>query len=153
MGSIDGERRFSLDQFARVAELKQELEVLKEENSRLKGLVVRLSETIIRNVSRARHICAAPDSNFQLRQNASFIEQGCADLSSDSTDQNHSFTPNPRRASPSLRPDLSFRYTHGFKIVLVGSIQDMEPYSLRARRLLHERDHALGSTVISRIDK
>jgi hypothetical protein len=58
MGSIDGERRFSLDQFARVAELKQELEVLKEENSRLKGLVVRLSETIIRNVSRARHICA-----------------------------------------------------------------------------------------------
>src|SRR6202795_1955933 len=59
---------------------------------------------------------SAPDSNFlcrllQLRQNASFIEQGCADFSSDSTDRNHSFTPDPRRASPSLRPDLSFRYT------------------------------------------
>src|SRR5712664_2411207 len=59
---------------------------------------------------------SAPDSNFlcrllQLRQNASFIEQGCADVSSDSTDRNHSFTPDPRRASPSLRPDLSFRYT------------------------------------------
>jgi hypothetical protein len=56
------------------------------------------------------------DSNFlcrllQLRQNASFIEQGCADFSSDSTDRNHSFTLDPRRASPSLRPDLSFRYT------------------------------------------
>jgi hypothetical protein len=50
MGSIDCERRFSLDQFARDAELKQELEVLKKENSRLKNLVVRLSETIIRNV-------------------------------------------------------------------------------------------------------
>ena len=48
---------------------------------------------------------------LQLRQNASFIEQGCADFSSDSTDRNHSFTPDPRRASPSLRPDLSFRYT------------------------------------------
>jgi hypothetical protein len=59
---------------------------------------------------------SAPDSNFlcrllQLRQNASFIEQGCADFSSDSTDRNHSFTLDPRRASPSLRPDLSFRYT------------------------------------------
>ena len=44
-------------------------------------------------------------------QNASFIEQGCADFSSDSTDRNHSFTPDPRRASPSLRSGLSFRYT------------------------------------------
>ena len=59
---------------------------------------------------------SAPDSNFlcrllQLRQNASDVAQGCADFSSNSTDRNHSFTPNPRRASPSLRPDLSFRYT------------------------------------------
>jgi len=49
MERIEGKRRFSHDQFARDAELKQELEVLKKENSRLKGLVVRLSETIIRN--------------------------------------------------------------------------------------------------------
>jgi hypothetical protein len=58
MERIEHKRRFSHDQFTRDAELKQELEVLKKENSRLKGLVVRLSETIIRNVSRARHICA-----------------------------------------------------------------------------------------------
>ena len=50
MGSVDSERRFSLDQFARDPELKQELEVLKKENSRLKGLVIQLSEAIIRNV-------------------------------------------------------------------------------------------------------
>ncbi len=59
---------------------------------------------------------SAPVSNFlcrllQLRQNASVVAQGCADLSSDSTDRNHSFTPDPRRASPSLRSGLSFRYT------------------------------------------
>jgi transposase InsO family protein len=47
----------------------------------------------------------------QLRQNASVVAQGCADFSSDSTDRNHSFTPDPRRPSPSLRPGLSFRYT------------------------------------------
>jgi hypothetical protein len=59
---------------------------------------------------------SAPDSNFlcrllQLRQNASVVAQGCADFSSDPTDRNHSFTPDHRRASPSLRPGLSFRYT------------------------------------------
>src|SRR3954447_25888274 len=59
---------------------------------------------------------SAPDSNFlcgllQLRQNASVVAQGCADFSSDSTDRNHSFTLDPRRPSPSLRPGLSFRYT------------------------------------------
>src|SRR6476469_6207794 len=48
---------------------------------------------------------------LQLRQNASVVAQGCADFSSYSTDRNHSFTPDPRRASPSLRPGLSFRYT------------------------------------------
>jgi transposase InsO family protein len=47
-----------------------------------------------------------------LRQNASVVTQGCADFSSDSSDRNHSFTTHPRRASPSLRPGLSFRYTH-----------------------------------------
>jgi hypothetical protein len=50
MEGIEGARRFSHDQFALDGELWQELEVLKKENSRLKGLVVRLSETIIRNV-------------------------------------------------------------------------------------------------------
>jgi hypothetical protein len=60
---------------------------------------------------------SAPGSYFlcrllQLRQNASVVAQGCADVSSDSTDRNHSFTPDPRRTSPSLRPGLSFRYTH-----------------------------------------
>src|SRR3984893_11344487 len=59
---------------------------------------------------------SAPDSKIirrllQLRQNASVIGQGCADFSSDSSDRNHSFTPDPRRASPSLRPGVSFRYT------------------------------------------
>src|ERR1700737_1067667 len=59
---------------------------------------------------------SAPDSNFlcrllRLGRNASVVAQGCTDFSSDSTDRNHSFTPAPRRASPSLRPGLSFRYT------------------------------------------
>jgi hypothetical protein len=61
---------------------------------------------------------SAPDSKIirrllQLRQNASVFAQGCADFSSDSSDRIHSFTPDPRRASPSLRPSLSFRYTTG----------------------------------------
>lgn len=47
---IDRERRSSLDQFSRDAELEQKLEVLMKENSRLKVLVARLSEMIIRNV-------------------------------------------------------------------------------------------------------
>jgi hypothetical protein len=64
---------------------------------------------------------SAPDSKIirrllQLRQNASVIAQGCADFSSDSSDRIHSFTPDPRRASPSLRPSLSFRYTHVFAL-------------------------------------
>ena len=59
---------------------------------------------------------SAPDSKIvrrllRLRQNASVFAQGCADFPSDSSDRNHSFTPDPRRASPSLRPGLSFRYT------------------------------------------
>jgi hypothetical protein len=50
MGSIECKRRLSHDQLARDAELKQKLAVLKKENRRLKGLIVRLSETITRNV-------------------------------------------------------------------------------------------------------
>src|SRR5271169_410770 len=55
----------------------------------------------------------APDSKIilrllQLRQNPSVFAQGCADFPPDSSDRNHSFTPDPRRASPSLRPGLRF---------------------------------------------
>jgi len=39
-------------------------------------------------------------------------------FSSDSTDRNHSFTPDPRQASPSLPPDLSFRYTQVMLILV-----------------------------------
>ena len=60
---------------------------------------------------------SAPDSKIIRRllqhcQNASVFAQGCAYFPPDSSDRNHSFTPDPRRASPSLRPGLSFRYTH-----------------------------------------
>jgi hypothetical protein len=60
---------------------------------------------------------------LQLRQNTSVSAQGCADFSSDSSGRNDSFTPSPRGASPSLRSDLSFRYTQdGFSnLILVGS--------------------------------
>ena len=39
------------DQFDRDIQLKRALDVLEKENRQLKGLVVRLSETIIRNVT------------------------------------------------------------------------------------------------------
>src|ERR1700736_612631 len=63
-----------------------------------------------------RRGASAPDSKIirrlrQLRQNASVFAQGSADFSPGSADRNHSFTPDPRWASPSLRPRLSFRYT------------------------------------------
>src|ERR1039458_55546 len=63
-----------------------------------------------------RWFFVAPDSKIirrllQLRQNASVFAQGCADFSSDSSDRKHSFKPDSWRASPSLRPDLNFRYT------------------------------------------
>src|SRR5258706_11959473 len=51
-------------------------------------------------------------------QNAPVVGQGCADFSSDSTDRNHSFTPDPRWPSPSSRPGLSFRYTQ--QVLLTG---------------------------------
>jgi hypothetical protein len=61
---------------------------------------------------------SAPDSKIirrllQLRENASVFAQGCADFSPNSSNRNNSFTPNPRRTSPSLRPGLSSRYTQG----------------------------------------
>jgi hypothetical protein len=79
---------------------------------RLIGLIRRecLDHIIVSGEAHLRRILI-PMPLLQLRQNASLIEQGCADFSSDSTDRSHSFTPDPRRASPSLRPDLSFRYT------------------------------------------
>jgi hypothetical protein len=50
-----------------------------------------------------------------LADNASVVAQGCADFSFDSTDRNYSFTPDPRRASPSLCPGFGFRYTQVLK--------------------------------------
>jgi hypothetical protein len=78
----------------------------------------------------------APDSKIirrllQLRQNASVFAQGCADFPSDSSDRNHSFTPDPRRASPSLRPGLSFRYTQSFFAAYVTIVGCMILYGLR----------------------
>jgi hypothetical protein len=49
--SIDREQGSSFDRLALDADKKQELEVLRRENSRLKDLVVRLSETVIKNVT------------------------------------------------------------------------------------------------------
>src|SRR6202022_385376 len=49
--------------------------------------------------------------------------------------------------------EASERGEGGFKFVVVGSIQDMEPYSLRTCRLLHEWDRALGSAMVFRIYK
>ncbi len=42
------------DQFDRDIQLKRALDVLEKENRRLRSLVVRLSETIIRNVTTGR---------------------------------------------------------------------------------------------------
>jgi hypothetical protein len=70
-------------------------------------------ECLDTSLSRARHTCAGflfpmPPTTTPSER---IVAQGCADFSSDSTDRNHSFTPDPRWASPSLRPGLSFRYT------------------------------------------
>src|ERR1700736_6632942 len=49
------------------------------------------------------HIIVSGEAHLrriQLRQNASVVAQVCADFSSDSTNRNHSFTPDPRWASP-----------------------------------------------------
>src|SRR6202051_1911235 len=75
----------------------------------------------------------APDSKsirrlLQLRQNASVF---APDFPSYSSDRNHSFTPDPRRASPSLRPGLSFRYTQSFFAAYVTIVGCMILYGLR----------------------
>jgi len=57
------------------------------------------------------HLRRIPKSYADYYNSASVFAQGCADFSFDSSDRNHSFKPNPRRASPSLHPGLSFRYT------------------------------------------
>src|SRR5665647_479859 len=48
---------------------------------------------------------------LQLRQNASILEQGCADHSPNSANRKYQITRHPWRTSPPLRPSLSFRYT------------------------------------------
>src|ERR1700739_1272026 len=50
---------------------------------------------------------------LQQFQNASILEQGCAGFSSGSANRKHQITRHPCRASPPLRPSLSFRYTQG----------------------------------------
>src|SRR5664279_1957742 len=72
--------------------------------------VLRHQLIVLRRKLRGRVQFANSDRWFfvQLRQNASVFAQGCANFSSDSSDRNHSFTPNLRRASPSLCPSLSF---------------------------------------------
>jgi AraC-like DNA-binding protein len=92
----------------------------------------------------------------EVCKNASVVAQGCADFSSDSTDRNHSFTPDPRWASPSLRPGLSFRYTQDLgrdmsravaRMLVVycrrpggqlqySSLLELDPASDRIRRVL-----------------
>jgi hypothetical protein len=47
----------------------------------------------------------------QQYETPSLPEQGCSYLASYSANRKHSITRHPRRASPSLRPGLSFRYT------------------------------------------
>src|SRR6266568_141841 len=61
-----------------------------------------LDHVIIRSEAHLRRI---------LKSYASVTEQRCAGLPPASADWNHSFTPDTRRASPPLRPGLSFRYT------------------------------------------
>ena len=50
---------------------------------------------------------------LQQHENPSLLEQGCSYLASYSANRNHLVTSDPRRASPSLRPGLGFRYTQG----------------------------------------
>ncbi len=66
-------------------------------------------EAHLRRILIPIQLTTTPSERIVIEQGCA--EQGCADFSSDSTDRNHSFTPDPRRASPSLRPGLSFRYT------------------------------------------
>ena len=56
---------------------------------------------------------------LQRRQNASVIEQRCADLSPHSADRNHQFTPDPWRPSSPLCAGLGIRYTHRSSVALV----------------------------------
>src|ERR1017187_6549543 len=53
---------------------------------------------------------------LQRRQNASVIEQRCADLSPHSADRNHQFTPDPWRPSSPLCAGLGIRYTQARQI-------------------------------------
>src|SRR5215467_8857296 len=65
--------------------------------------LARLGDSVTSSTRTRFSVHTAADSNFlcrllQLRQNASVVAQGCADFSSDPTDRNHSFAPDPRRA-------------------------------------------------------
>jgi len=72
-----------------------------------------LGHVIVLGEPHLRRILKSYADYYNSVRNASVFAQGCADFSSDSSDRNHSFTPDPRRASPSLRPSLSFRVQTG----------------------------------------
>src|SRR5450759_4009635 len=82
---------------------------------------------------------------LQPRQDASVFTQGCADFSSDSSDRNHSFTPDSRRASPSLRPGLSFWYTQVRRLAPISN-HLLEKTDTRSTRKLAERLNEMGTT-------
>jgi hypothetical protein len=63
---------------------------------------------LIRQISMENPLWGAPRIHGELLKLGFEVAQSSV---SDSSDRNHSFTPDPRRASPSLRPGLSFRYT------------------------------------------
>jgi hypothetical protein len=77
---------------------------------------------------------------LQRRQNASVTEQRCAGLSPASSDWNHSFTPDTRRASSPLRPGLSFRYTQSRPITpSLWHLADISTVPADARYWGHKR--------------
>jgi transposase InsO family protein len=74
-----------------------------------------LDHIIVSGEAHLRRILISYAAYYNSVRNASVVAQGCADFSSNSKDRNHSFTSDPRRSSPSIRPGLSFRYTQGLR--------------------------------------
>src|ERR1035438_7961497 len=72
---------------------------------------------------------------LQLRQNASTLEQGCADFSPGSANRCDQFTRRPGRTSPPLRPSLSFRYTQGAQVIAEYERISQEPIETPSRTL------------------
>ena len=143
------------------------------------SLSARLLNTLCPSTRTARvlgqHHClqrgtSAPDSKIirrllQLRQNASVFAQGCADFPSDSSDRDHSFTPDqdtsvsgqrcadlpassadrshhfksdPWRTSSPLHPNLGFRYPQS-PLVARTSVTDVTRQPATAIALQYSR--------------